>query len=728
MKHIKTLILAILCLPLGGWGGQTASAAPTFQVGVGILGKINGTQSAYTIGSTYTQGEQVPVNNATSYNFDGEQFNIGSNDVPITVELQGTLIFTNSSSYTDVTTDDFRCILTFTSTTKYFTGASVTTKAGAAVSGCSVSGGNSKTLTVYIPSHTSFGNIILTLATHTPLDYCTISGIADSYINDGVVEPVPTVTVDGQTLRQDVDYTLSYSYGSTTGYVTVTGAGDYIGEKTQSFGIREPNLSDFTSLGTDIYAISSQRDLDYLARIVNGNSGNTGNSCAGKTFRQTADIDYSHTTAWDNLKSQENNFTPIGGYGKSFNGTYDGQGYTISGIRVRAIGSSNADSSKGLFGFVSGGGTVKNVILQDANIQGYQNIGGLVGFIDTGNVTDCYLNQVYVHSSYSNDSQDIIVGNKGGTITRTHYRDCCCETQYVNHNYRYIYTSSIFAVTHDAGVSLPRTDGTIVNPTLTSYTDGITLNGTQYYTPGTVITLSYSGGSEIFTMPDVDVTPLLNGYDNSSIIDALNGQTVNIIFSGRTLQAGGWNTFCAPFSAAIPASWTMKGLDSSSLEGDALTLNFYPSNSIYSLDTIKAGEPYLVKVTSDHVNPLFYDVTVVSGTTTTTTTYADFVPVMSPTSLTGGDQSVLFVSGGNSLTYPTSSGNINAFRAYFQLHDVGSSAKVFNMSFEEDATSIQNAQFIIHNEDDAVFNLAGQRINKMQKGINVVNGKKVIIK
>ena len=39
---------------------------------------------------------------------------------------------------------------------------------------------------------------------------------------------------------------------------------------------------------------------------------------------------------------------------------------------------------------------------------------------------------------------------------------------------------------------------------------------------------------------------------------------------------------------------------------------------------------------------------------------------------------------------------------------------------------IKNEQLIIKNEDGAVYNLLGQRLNKMQKGINLLNGKKIL--
>ena len=72
-----------------------------------------------------------------------------------------------------------------------------------------------------------------------------------------------------------------------------------------------------------------------------------------------------------------------------------------------------------------------------------------------------------------------------------------------------------------------------------------------------------------------------------------------------------------------------------------------------------------------------------------------------------------------------SSGTIGANKAYLTYS--GSLVREFFL-FEDDATgieSIQNSKFKIQNED-AIYNLTGQRIQKMQKGINIVNGKKVL--
>ena len=77
--------------------------------------------------------------------------------------------------------------------------------------------------------------------------------------------------------------------------------------------------------------------------------------------------------------------------------------------------------------------------------------------------------------------------------------------------------------------------------------------------------------------------------------------------------------------------------------------------------------------------------------------------------------------------------NIGAHKAYLALDqkftDMISSVtgvKDFvSLSDEEDPTGINEVEFNF-DDDEVIYNLAGQRIQKMQKGINIVNGKKVL--
>ena len=68
-------------------------------------------------------------------------------------------------------------------------------------------------------------------------------------------------------------------------------------------------------------------------------------------------------------------------------------------------------------------------------------------------------------------------------------------------------------------------------------------------------------------------------------------------------------------------------------------------------------------------------------------------------------------------------GIIGANKAYLTYK--GSLVREFFL-FEDDATGIDSLTPALSEGEGAIYNLAGQRIGKMQKGINIVNGKKVI--
>ena len=75
------------------------------------------------------------------------------------------------------------------------------------------------------------------------------------------------------------------------------------------------------------------------------------------------------------------------------------------------------------------------------------------------------------------------------------------------------------------------------------------------------------------------------------------------------------------------------------------------------------------------------------------------------------------------------SGTIGANKAYLTYS--GSLVREFFL-FEDDATGINeelrsfSSMKSMKKEESSIYNLAGQRIQKMQKGINIVNGKKVL--
>ena len=330
------LIISLLCTFAGTVWAQN-SVVPTMQVDVAFQGRWINKAGTYIVQSNIGQEGVAPgqVNNQEQ-TIPSNTINIGNATYPLTLTVSdGKILLKESNSNTDVTVNSDNFQLTFESSTKYITAATVAKVDGTTVLGCTVSGTYTKKVTVRIPKNTDFGKVSLTMTLNKPLELCTINGIADSYVDDGVNQPEPTVTLDGQTLTKDVHYTVGYTVnvnnGLGSGTVTVTGIGEYTGSKSKNYNIRLPNLSDFKQLSDGAYEIATPQDMTNLARYVN-----QGNPCSGITFRQTDNIAYSYDTDdfWSNKTPYENNYTPVGTLGRPFKGTFDGAGLTISGIRI----------------------------------------------------------------------------------------------------------------------------------------------------------------------------------------------------------------------------------------------------------------------------------------------------------------------------------------------------------------------------------------------------------
>ena len=96
--------------------------------------------------------------------------------------------------------------------------------------------------------------------------------------------------------------------------------------------------------------------------------------------------------------------------------------------------------------------------------------------------------------------------------------------------------------------------------------------------------------------------------------------------------------------------------------------------------------------------------------------------------------SYLYLGTGNQLYYPSSPRTINAFRAYFQLNGITAAdinpnnVKMFFGDGTETGIIDARGNMEDGRGDGVIYNIAGQRLNKPQRGINIVNGRKVVIK
>ena len=449
-----------------------------------------------------------PRTEGSSYTFNGQNIGLQGGAVRIT----GTLNFTQADDFTDVTTGS-TVTVEFYSTNFWFFNAEVKKLDGTNVSGCSYSASSDhSSITVTIPSGKTFGNIYLSYSVHPQMteSNTTISGIEASYIYQGsAIRPQPTVVYTNPNLSQttltlNTDYTLSYTSNNGPGIATViiTGAGEYAGTLTRTYTIRNIDLNDFNSLGNNTYEIANKDDLDHLALLVDV----AANNCQGLTFKQTADITYSHGSS-----TTENNFTQIGGYfggDKNFSGTYDGQNHTISGIRVykSPTNSGNENKNVALFGRILGA-TIQNVILTDARITGYRYVGGLVGNKASGTVQNCLV--VGSTITCGNTYGGALFGSNNGTLTANHYRNCTVNN-----------TTNATNVGVGNGSSSSDMAGarsvhplTIQNANITATGESVAYQGTTYYASNTQITLGYNNLPAGYTL-----TYTLNGT-------ALSGNT-----------------------------------------------------------------------------------------------------------------------------------------------------------------------------------------------------------
>ncbi|HKK47089.1 MAG TPA: cadherin domain-containing protein, partial [Balneolaceae bacterium] len=99
-----------------------------------------------------------------------------------------------------------------------------------------------------------------------------------------------------------------------------------------------------------------------------------------KEFKLVADIDASNTKNWN----EGEGFEPIGSSDHPFKGSIDGDEHHISGLYINRPDSDNV----GLLGYVKtdNPASVKNIALDTAKITGKNNVGGLIGQGENGNV------------------------------------------------------------------------------------------------------------------------------------------------------------------------------------------------------------------------------------------------------------------------------------------------------------------------------------------------------
>lgn len=167
------------------------------------------------------------------------------------------------------------------------------------------------------------------------------------------------------------------------------------------------------SQATDgVIIIDTAEELAGLAKKVN-----EGTNYLGYTIKLATDMD---------LNNKE--WTPIG-YGSLnyigeidshegavFSGTFDGGNHTIYNLKINSFskGGLGATTSSAGVGFIGlNNGTIKNLIVDGANVKGNHYVGVVSGFNLNATITNCHVRNATVDNTYANEDDS---GDKAGGI------------------------------------------------------------------------------------------------------------------------------------------------------------------------------------------------------------------------------------------------------------------------------------------------------------------------
>ena len=151
------------------------------------------------------------------------------------------------------------------------------------------------------------------------------------------------------------------------------------------------------------------------------------------------------------------------------------------------------------------------------------------------------------------------------------------------------------------------------------------------------------------------------------------------------------------------------------LNEDGSTLAFH------QIDVVPAGTGVLLYSPS----AITKDIPVFTGTPEEITENVFVRGTDEPVSYTETDYNYILFNGDNGIGFYKAKNNpVATNRAYIHI-DSNSPVKYFTIDLDDDPTGIDNLNDNL-NSNGAIYNLAGQRLQKMQKGINIINGKKVL--
>ena len=401
----------------------------------------------------------------------------------------------------------------------------------------------------------------------------------------------------------------------------------------------------------------------------------------------------------------ENLHSPIGPNEQNkFNATFDGQGFRIKNMKINRPG----DNNIGFFGWLRGNNaptTVKNLIIDaSCSIHANNRVGGITGTYQNGGsviTIENVINEAKI-SANGQDAGGIFGGHDKGGPTII-IKDV-------------LNTGSVTSTHADAYVGA-----------LCCYME--VGGGSKIENFVNLGTIGTHKGGNIGRHNIGDVTNLIDLSDTDNKTQGTDsGLTINDIANGKLAYTVGWGQLLDTDAYPTPLNETKVNY-----VGDAGYATMYDKANDWALNggatayiaalagkylqltevkDVPAGAAVILK--GSYYNKL--------ATTATSDVTANKLLGTDADTEADGTMYVLAQPEGEEVGFYLATGTIAAGKAYYQST---SGVKAFYFG-NGDATSIQTIDNAQKTTEDAIYNIAGQRLNKVQKGINIINGKKVL--
>ena len=496
---------------------------------------------------------------------------------------------------------------------------------------------------------------------------------------------------------------------------------------------------------TTTYEINSFDEFLDFRDAVNG-----GNSFEDMTVRLNVDLDF-HELDWT-----EN----IGNAEHPFKGIFDGQGKSIKNLYF-ASRQGVARDYLGLFGVISGGAVIKNVVLEDLLFVpggGGQYVGTIVAYASNGvTIEGNVVNQLkvegteYVGGLVGYASNDVvIVGNtvqdltvQGKISVGAIAGKILAGAEVVDNTIINVLvgasgdanTAAVVAGTFENGVIISRTviqdvkvNGTPVDSNVLGTAVKV---GDVYYT---TLEAAYNDESG-----DVTSIELLGKHELSEAVSYT--QKKDVVVNGdltykRSLIAN-WNPLYLPFKAEVDANkYKVAGFYSADDSGITLQLIAPEEGKV----KLAANTPYVICYTEEASKTLTIDLNEKvleaaeenNATWMDETTYANgFVIKGNYKMVTGAEltSNDWVVSTAGKWGRLKGESTLKPYRLILTTpadFNASANAKSFSMRVLDGTTLVEDIELDLQHEE-CIFDLSGRRVDTMTEGgIYIVNGKKVI--